>query len=129
MVRVHGPLYSLSARGWLGKLLYRRRGVVRNPYPIALLPRGLKISLYYNYKGWCYQRRRTWHGIVWSAMKAYTPTNPNSPAQQARRLLFAQAVAAWQALTSAEQDEYNKRRYPPRIPGYNRFLREYLNNR
>ena len=36
MVRVQGPLLSLSARGWLGRITYRRAHLVRNPYPIGL---------------------------------------------------------------------------------------------
>jgi len=126
MVKVTGPCYSLTARGWLGKDTYARTGVVPNPYPIALLNPNLMSGFYYSHTGWCYQRRRTWHGIIWSAMRAYMPTNPQTVPQQAWRAKFAGAVSAWQGLTGLQKGIWNSYNYPKHPTGYTRFIRAYL---
>lgn len=162
MVRVRAPLFSFGAQGWLGKDLYARHGIVRNPYPIGMfnfrygilwesgtwadkrvawsatnwtwdghrpnLPRAF-LSFYYNKRGWCYQRRRTWHGIIWSAMRGYVPANPQTAPQQANRALFANAVSAWQALSGLEKGVWNSYNYPKHPSGYNRFISAYLKDK
>lgn len=56
----------------------------------------------------------------------YTPTNPQTPAQQAWRAIFAAAISAWQGLTAQQKDLYNQRaKYRP-LSGHNLYLREYL---
>jgi len=126
MVRVTGPCYSLTARGWLGKYTYARIGIVSLPYPIAIVNPYLMSGMYYSAKGWCYQRRRTWHGVIWAALRGYVPTNPQTSEQQAWRQVFANAILVWQSMTDATKDIYKKQRYPVHASGYNRFIRQYL---
>ena len=126
MVKIMGPIYGIRASGWLGKGTYKVRGVVKNPYPIALKPEGLQISFYYNPLGYYYQNRRTWHGIQSTACRMVLPHNPNSGPQQAQRQKMADGVATWQGMSAEVKDIYQKRKYPKNIPGYNRFLRDYL---
>lgn len=126
MVKLRGPVYSLSARGWLGKGTYYRTGYVAHPYPIALLPRHLTHSIYYSKTGWVYQMRRTWHGIQPTALRGYLPANPRTAKQQANRTKFANAVAAWQALPQADKDDYESRSKSRHMSGYNLYLRDYM---
>jgi len=56
----------------------------------------------------------------------YTPYNPRTETQQSNRQLLADAVVAWQALTPAEKEVYNKNAKGKHMSGYNLFLREYL---
>jgi hypothetical protein len=60
-----------------------------------------------------------------------TPVLPPTPDQVAQRYLFAQAVAAWQALSPTEKDAWNndQRRHDFNLPGYQFFLREFLRGR
>jgi len=137
MVRVRAPLFSLSAHGWLGRYTYGRLGIVKNPYPIDLFNfRGGLISqyafnpaflsFYYNKKGWCYQRRRTWHGIIYSAMSPPISVQPKSGDQIWWEKIFADAVAGWHLLTGLEKGVWNSYSYPKHPSGYNRFIRSYL---
>ena len=59
-------------------------------------------------------------------MRYYRPTNPNTPAQQAGRSKFADAVAGWAALTAAEKEEYNKRAHKLSRRGRNLYISEYM---
>lgn len=140
-VRLRGPLFSLTARGWLGGYSYRCRYWCRNPYPIGLLPKiyreysmpafGLRpyphfISQYYSTAGWIYQRRRTWHGITWIAEAGYLTKVDATPARIACRKKFALAVAGWQALTGLQKGIWNSYNFPKHPSGYNRFIRAYM---
>lgn len=140
MVRVRAPLFSLTARGWLGAYMYARIGLVKNPYPIdlfafkeGLIPQHASnpafLAFYYSKKGWCYQRRRTWHGIIYAAMRPPISAQPKTPAQEANKAKFAQAVTAWQALTSLEKGVWNSYSYPKLPAGYGRFLSAYMKDK
>src|SRR3990172_3799129 len=143
MVKVGGPLGKLAAHGWLGHDFYKTHGVVPHPYPIALLgflrspytmpawgfrPYATFISQYYSHIGWAYQRRRTWHGIVYSAIRPPISARPETALQQVYKLHFAEGVATRQGMSQATRDIYHSWRYPVRASGYNRFLRWYLLN-
>ena len=56
----------------------------------------------------------------------YLTKNPRTEAQQANRQKFADAVAAWQGLTSEQKNQYNIKAKGRHMSGYNLFLREYL---
>lgn len=126
MVKVSWPCYSLSAHGWLGRDIYHRLGMVPNPYPVGALNPYLNHSVYYNVGGWCYQRRRTWHGIIYAAIRPPIPSNPQTASQQNWRAKFASGVALWQGMDEDTKDYYKKLRYPEKASGYNRFLHYYL---
>lgn len=130
MVKVPGPLFSFFARGWLGKDTYKRRGVVPNPYPISFFgvnpPLCFATSVYYSRKGWCYQTRRTWHGLQPTAILPPISAQPKTLAQEAWKQVFADAVGIWQGMSEKTRDIYRAHRYPVVASGYNRFIRLYL---
>ena len=152
MVRVKGPLLSITARGWFGRYTYARFGVVPTPYPIGLLGKirvpyslwdrnihgfykipafGLRpypsfISQYYSIKGWCYQHRRTWHGMQPTIIKPPWSVQRNTPWQYVYKQKFADAVHVWQGMSDATRHIYHMWRNPVHASGYNRFLRWYL---
>ncbi len=129
MVKLTAPCYSLQARGWLGRWQYGQRGFVSAPYPIGLFPRYLIHSFYYSPKGWCYQLRRTWHGIVWAAMRPPISIQPNTAIQYAYKQIFAEAVHVWQGMNEATKSVYKAWSYPVHASGYNRWLRWFLKER
>jgi len=73
-----------------------------------------------------YRRQPTPHGIIVVHNKYYVPWNPRSDTQQQNRLKFANAVAAWKLLSAGEKDTWDHTRYPARMSGYNRFIRNYM---
>ena len=56
----------------------------------------------------------------------YITKNPRTGPQQTWRGVFADAVAAWKALTPDEKNQYNIKAKGKHMSGYNLFLREYL---
>ena len=72
-----------------------------------------------------YQMRMTKQGKVPIKMKFYAPTNPQTPAQQANRQKFADAMSAWQSLTEEEKSAYNRRAKKRQMFGWGLFIREY----
>lgn len=72
-----------------------------------------------------YQMRMTKRGKVPIKMKFYVPTNPRTAAQQANRQKFADAQAAWMALTAAQKLVYTTRAKRRSMFGWGLFIREY----
>jgi len=72
-----------------------------------------------------YQMRMTKRGKVPVKMKFYVPTNPRTAAQQANRQKFANAQAAWMALTPPEKLGYTTRAKRRSMFGWGLFIREY----
>lgn len=72
-----------------------------------------------------YQMRMTKRGKVPIKMKFYTPTNPQTEAQEANRQKFADAMTAWGALSSGEKAVYNERAKKRQMFGWGLFIREY----
>lgn len=77
-----------------------------------------------NVKG-IYQMRMTKRGKRPIKMNFYTPTNPQTEAQQANRTKFANAMSAWGALTPEEKSVYNERAKKRQMFGWGLFIREY----
>jgi hypothetical protein len=73
-----------------------------------------------------YQQRMLKNGKGYIKMKFYTPTNPQTTAQQANRQKFADAMSAWQSLTTEQKGAYNKRARTRGWFGRNLFIREYF---
>jgi len=68
-----------------------------------------------------------WHGRNYARVW-FRPTNPKTAAQTAQRNLFAAAVAAWQSLYPAQQDQWRiaaRDVYPP-ITGFNYYVMQYI---
>jgi len=143
MVKLRGPLNNTEARGWVGRRLYHRHGVVASPYPISFLgkihipypfpafatnPYSRFIAQYYSVKGWCYQQRRTWHGIQPMAMHPPDHQGPYSPAALAGQVAMSEAVSIWLAMPQTVKDIYNVWRHPVHASGYHRFISWYLLN-
>ena len=59
-------------------------------------------------------------------MLFYRPTNPRTPAQQANRQKFADAMLAWKNLTELEKERYNKEAKSKMLFGWNVFIKEYF---
>jgi len=55
----------------------------------------------------------------------YSPYNPRTEPQQSNREKIADAVLAWQALTSEQKGFYNERAKGKHYSGYNLFVKEY----
>lgn len=96
---------------YLGMLPVKRLGREGDPDPLGV--NGI------------YQRRHTKKGIVSIKMKFYTPTNPNTPAQQANRTKFQNAMIAWNGLTIAERVPYTEKAKQLLLRPHNVFVREY----
>lgn len=73
-----------------------------------------------------YQMRMTRRGKVPIRMKFYSPTNPQTVAQQANRAKYTDAVSAWQNLTDEEKTFYNKEGLKRRKRGYDYFRSLHL---
>lgn len=72
-----------------------------------------------------YQNRLTKRGKVPIKMKFYTPTNPQTEAQQANRQKFADAMTAWGNLTAPQKATYTERAKKRGMFGWGLFIREY----
>lgn len=59
-------------------------------------------------------------------MPFYKPRNPRTPAQQANRQKFADAMSAWKNLTELEKERYNKEAKSKMLFGWNVFIKEYF---
>jgi len=122
------PMYSITAQKGFG--LYRP-GVTKGPpfpYPIGIRPK-IYLGFYYHPYGWYYQRRRTWHGIIWAAIRFVKASNPRTAKQQRWRGYHADGVSIWQGMNQYTKDIYHKLKYPRRMSGFNRFIRQYLRDR
>ena len=73
-----------------------------------------------------YRRRPGPRGITVVKMNFYDPGPPTHQGQLDAQDKFAAAVLAWQGLTSAQKEVYNKRVAWRQMYGYNLFLREYM---
>ncbi len=89
------------------------------------------------YIGGVYQRRVTGYNntgrkahlprkTYYVKMRYYRPTNPRTPAQQAGRSKFADAVAGWKALSPAEKQLYNTRGSRLGRRGRNLYISEFM---
>lgn len=98
-------------------------------HPIAIEIRGKigkeTIHSVSPYRG-IYQMRHCKIGYVPIKMKFYEPYNPQTEPQQTNRQKLADAVAAWQSLTTEQKRVYNKNAVGQRFTGYNLFIREYM---
>jgi len=54
------------------------------------------------------------------------PPNPNTPAQQANRSRFREAMLSWRALPDEEKDSYNHRARKMGMTGHNLFISRYM---
>ncbi len=98
----------------------------RNEYGI---PQYGKLIYGTDDKRWgIYQRRKENGRIFYVREEFYIPANPQSVPQQAWRTIFANGMTAWQALTQAEKNEYNKRANKLGMWGRNLFMKHYLNS-
>lgn len=73
-----------------------------------------------------YQIRPRPTGRIHVRERFYIPTNPQTVPQQANRSKFADAIFAWQALSSSEKEYYRQKSSGKNMSGYNVFIHEYL---
>lgn len=87
--------------------------------------------------GGIYQRRWTGynqHGYIpgkkkrayYVRMRFYRPSNPRTELQQAGRMKFQQAVAAWQEMSDAQRAPYKARAVRKGRRGRNLFIQEFM---
>lgn len=93
----------------------------KRPYVI-----GLNIRQKAGNKIYRYRRAKHCRYVGQEVMDYYTPTNPRTPLQQNWRATFAEAMAAWQALTESEKDAYRSQAKPKHLLGHNLFIRLYI---
>jgi len=73
-----------------------------------------------------YQIRHSAGKAIQVKMPFYSPTNPQTEAQQAWRALFATGVSNWQSLSESAKNEWRgKAKYKP-LTGFNLYLRTWL---
>lgn len=77
----------------------------------------------YNQTGRIPGRKRVQYFV---RMKSYRPTNPRTVEQQAHRASFADAVAAWQAMTPEQRKPYIDRAVRKGRRGRNMFISEFM---
>lgn len=65
-------------------------------------------------------------GVGQERMAYYTPTNPRSAAQQLMRKVFADATAAWKALSEAEKAEWWEKAREQGMLGPHLFQSHYI---
>lgn len=102
------------------------RGTLGRPCGLGRFMLGLSQFGDWNPYAGIYQRRPRKGGQIIVRMKHYRPAYRRTTAQDARRVLFADAVAEWQALTATERLEWNKAARGLRLNGYHVFLRSRL---
>jgi hypothetical protein len=73
-----------------------------------------------------YQMRPRAKGRIAVRMKFYMPSETAARIANPRRLIFANAVLAWQGLTTLQKEFYRLKSKNKRMSGYNVFLHEYL---
>lgn len=73
-----------------------------------------------------FQQRHMKKGIDTIKMRAYRSTNPRTDPQQANRSKFADAMAAWMALTDDQKAAYTKRAKRRAMFGWGLFVRDYF---
>jgi len=73
-----------------------------------------------------YQTRHYKGGKFTVQEKFYNPTPNYHATQQTWRGRFADAISAWQALTSQEKEVFRIKSSGKKMSGYNVFLHEYL---
>lgn len=59
-------------------------------------------------------------------MRYYRPTNPNTPEQQAKRTLFADAMASWQGLSPTKKTQWKLKASRHSRRGHNLYISEYM---
>lgn len=73
-----------------------------------------------------YQKRPRKTGQIFVKMKFSIANDPRTSLQISQREKFANAVFSWQSLTSEQKHVYNQLQYPPRMTGFNRYIRSYM---
>jgi len=59
-------------------------------------------------------------------MRYYRPTNPNTPEQQAKRTMFADAMASWQGLSAGEKKQWKIKALRRNRRPHNLYISEYM---
>ena len=62
--------------------------------------------------------------------KYYTPTNPQTEAQQSHRAEYGAAIGSWRGMSEGERESWRyyqkRRRSRPVMSGYNLFVKKFL---
>jgi len=141
-----------GARQYRNGVWVEPKGLVANPYPIGLLghihvpyslwdrdihgmytlpafginPYAKFIAQYYSPRGWAYQMRRTWHGVIPIAMLPPDNDPVRTPAGLAAQASLADAVTIWQAMSANQKNVYNVLKEPQHTSGFNKWISRYI---
>lgn len=91
-----------------------------------------RVTFGYNYIGYyswysgIYQKKYYYGKPYISKMKFYRSTNPQTPAQQAWRAVFATAKGQWDLLSPETKEIYRLKGAIKKMTGMNIFISEYL---
>lgn len=89
------------------------------------------------FAGGVYQKRNTGYNntgykqhlkkkTYYVRMRYYRPTNPNTIVQQARRTLFAEAMASWQSLDPVQKQYWKTKASRQSRRGVNLYISQYM---
>ena len=115
VINIKGHALAITMRGKFTKTTYVNP---KKPHQSAGYWPELKSGVY--------QMRRRKNGMICVVEKFYKPSNQSQPKKVARQIIFAEAVAGWQVLTTAQKEFYNKLAIGHRYFGYNLFIKKYL---
>jgi hypothetical protein len=87
---------------------------------------GWSLFGYYEPLTGYYQKVRIKGEIKHRRLTPTWPSNPQTPAQQANRLKFANAISAWRLLTPEQVSEYNTKGQRKHMEGFNLFISQYM---
>ncbi len=73
-----------------------------------------------------YQRRHTWHGLIYIRERYYNRRPRAVPWLASSHQKMRDGVSYWHSLTPSQRKVYHYYRYPERMTGFNRFLHYYL---
>ena len=107
----------------IGALVYKKLG----KYLGAETP--VEYGIYQRYHRKKYSMYQTGHPkekVLCRRLKFYTPTNPRTVLQQANRNKFANAMSAWQALTTEQKKVWNDKAQKLPMRGYNLFIKNFM---
>lgn len=119
-------MYALGVRGQMGRsagfgfISFGKNWFGNQAFNLGVYRKAVKG--YNQYTGPPTPGNKTYYVLC----RSYNPTNPQTEDQQANRQKIADAVSAWQDLTTEQKANYNQKGSRFNRRGYNVFIQEYL---
>ncbi len=129
MPKCRGGLLSLEARGFEGKTIFAKIGLVplSLAYPRFLTPRGTfyDYSVYFP-RGICWRVVKKWYGERQIYGNPNIPSQPNTLLQQENRVLFSDGVTLWTNMSEEVRDLYRQKAKGKPFSGQNQWQKEWM---